>query len=211
MSEGNVLEAMKVKASRLSEDKDFPPQNSDPSVFYRCTCTRCGKDSLRLRGFGQIDQSPFVGVTGKGTLGLGYDLLDRDCHQGITCDACGYDAFLKGSEQSEPLLEWACLNGEQIPALGFTCQACGTHKLVQVQLEVEIHRGIAAVCEIASGAMPDKQAIVTLTGERLVLGGSPYRFRCENDHELAKDDGTPVESSEELVEWLKAHTTGDEE
>jgi hypothetical protein len=210
MSERNVLKGMKVKACGLSDDKGVPPQDSKPSVFYRCTaCMRCGKDSLRLRGFGELDHSPFEGVTGEGTPCLGHDLLDRDCHQGITCQECGYDVSLKGSEQSNALLEWARSTGEEIPAPGFTCPACRTHKLVQVQLEVEIYSGIAAVCEIVSGAMPDKKHMVALTGERLVMGGSSYRYRCENDHELANDDGSPVETAEDLVEWLKASAAGD--
>jgi transcription elongation factor Elf1 len=209
MSEKNVLKGMKVKACGLSDDKNVTPRDSEQASFRPYNCPRCGKDSLRPRGFGELDQSQFVGVTGEGVPGLAYDLPGRDYRQGITCQECGYDFSLKGPEQSNALLEWAHSNGEEIPAPGFACPVCGTHKLVQVQLLVEIHREIAAVCEIASPALPDKKPMVTLTGERLVMGGPPYRYRCENDHELANDDGTPVKNTEELVEWLKACSASD--
>jgi hypothetical protein len=204
MSEKNVLNGMKVKVSRPSDNKHVPSRDAKPTSFHRCACTRCGKESLRLRGFGELDQSPLMGVTSEGVPGLAYYLLDRDCHQGITCQECGYDVSLKGSEQSNALLEWARSHGEEIPALGFTCPTCGTHKLFRVELQVEIHSGIAAVCEIVADAVSDTKPLVTFTGDRLVLGGPPYRFRCENDHELTNDDGKPVETAEELVAWLKA-------
>ena len=209
MSQENVLKGMRVKVSRLSHDKDNNATDPKPLVFYRCTCPRCHNESLRLRGFGQLDRGLFVGVTGKGTPGLVYDELDQDCDPGITCHDCGFDGYLQGAHQSNTLLEWARQTGEELPALRFTCPACGTHELMQVQLEVEIHSVIAAVCEIDSEAVPDRRAMVTLTGEQLLLAGGPFRFCCENGHELAKDDGTPVETADELVAWLKANYAGD--
>jgi predicted RNA-binding Zn-ribbon protein involved in translation (DUF1610 family) len=204
MLKGGLLKRKKMRDDKLSDSNSVPPQELERAVFYRCTCPQCGNDFLKLRGFGQLDQSLFLGVTGEGTQGLGYDELDRDCNQALRCDVCGYSALLKGSHQSEGLLEWARSHGKQINGLGFTCPVCGSNELYQVDIGAEIHSVVETVYHNVDDPVGSNQALVALACDQDIIYGFDFRYRCFNGHELAKDDGTPVDTSEDLVEWLKA-------
>jgi hypothetical protein len=206
MSEHDLLKRTKMRVHKPSDKKKVPPQGFAPAVFSRCSCPQCGKRFLRLRGFCEPDQRFFMGVTGDGILSVGNNAPGRECDHTMGCEACGYSVSLKNSDKSDGLLEWARSQGQEIEPLKFTCPVCGAHKLLQVETQVEIHSEIEAVHEIVWDNAAEKQPVVALALDLLLRGEPSTRYRCENGHELAKDDGTPVENAEELVAWLKARS-----
>jgi len=72
---------------------------------------------------------------------------------------------------------------------------------------MELSHEVVAVCEPIG---PDNAPLVAVSHGRNIDGSGTYRYRCSHGHELARDDGYPVETSKELVEWLKARSAVDQ-
>ncbi len=186
---------------------DCPSERKDGTkelLFYRWACPMCGKEALEFRDPGQFIRADFLGVTESGALGCGQIDLDGDSCPEIICRECGSTLYRAESLQSDRLLEFARIYGRQLTRYGFNCPACGSTKLYQVELAMEITREIEAVYEDVVDAMAGNQAAVALSLDRNVLGGESIRYGCENGHELAKEDGNSVGTAEELLDWLKA-------
>jgi hypothetical protein len=202
-------EAIKKANSSLpdkpAEQRD---EKSEPSIFHRCPCPECAEDDLELFDFGTFSRSEFLGVTNDGEFGCGDLESDGDYHWVLQCGSCGFKIFDTDVVLSDTLLDWADAHGQAINQQQFRCPVCGDHYLNQVETHLERIRSVRAVYEIRDHSETEAHAEVALSFERVVRGGESVRYRCEMGHELAKDDGSPVETPEELVEWLKAHSTG---
>ena len=91
-------------------------------------------------------------------------------------------------------------NGEGLTPLPFICPKCGSRRLCREERDITFSQDVLAVCEY-----PDGQPVVALRYLRWLDGGLTHRYCCSQGHELAKEDGSPVENKLELVEWLKAN------
>jgi hypothetical protein len=204
MSEKDILERMKVKASGLSEDKKVPPQDSEPPEFHRCRYRKCGQDELRLESRSS-SESKLFGITSHGDIGCSPTEVEHYHLHGIYCQACGHRicgaSFSDNVCDDEVLFEWAKSQGEALTALTFVCPKCDSFILERTEVGIDFFNHVMAVCESDS---PGGAPLIALWPIRYSRGGRSYRYRCSKGHELAKDDGTPVETAEELVEWLKA-------
>ena len=207
MSENNVLKGMNVKACGLLDDKSVTPQDGKPPVFYRRPCSECGQNALNLIESGLFTRSPILGITSDGEIGCSGTELDGDYELGIYCRSCGQqvcsDSSLANECGDEFLSGWAKAATEAPPTLPFVCSTCDSQELHQVEVGIEFSHAVVAVCEADP---PGNGPLIAVSHLREIGGRGTYRYRCSQGHELAKDDGTPVETAEELVEWLKARS-----
>ena len=195
----------KANSPSVSENVILQGQKSDSPVFYRCTCPNCGKDALELHDSGVFLRCDLLGVTGEADIGCGSLELAGACERAIQCWSCGHRIYEEASLDPDRLLEWARTHGKATNPLEFTCPVCGSHQLDQVEIEVERRRPVMAVYEIVENSEKEDYAEVALRCNRIVLGRESFRYRCTKGHELAKNDGSPVETGQELVEWLKTY------
>jgi hypothetical protein len=204
MSEKNVLKGMKVKACGLSDDKSVAPQDGKPSVFYRRPCPECRKDTLDFIDFGVSMRSLILGITSDGEIGCSRAELEGDYKLGIYCRSCGHqvcsDSSLTNECSDEFLSEWAKSAIKARTAPPFVCSTCDSQELHQVEVGIEFSHAVVAVCEADA---PGNGPLIAVSHQRETGGRGTYRYRCSQGHELANDDGTPVETAEELVAWLK--------
>lgn len=208
MSDKNLNQEVMKKSNGAVPEAGVDQGKSDdkPPVFYRCTCPRCGEEDLSLYDFGVFLRSDFLGVTSSGDKGCGCLELDGGGEMALICGTCDHRVFDEPSFSSEQLLDWARAEGEEIEMLTFKCPVCGTQNLTQVYTGVEVIREVKAVYTIPLEDQSRDRAEVALEEDRLEKKQQFCRYRCSKGHELAKDDGTPVETPEDLVEWLKARS-----
>lgn len=195
------------KAEKPAAAKGAVQQEPQPPVFYRCTCPECGEDTLELCGFGVFYRSEFLGVTDEDEFGCGYRELAGDYDWVITCSSCGHSVFDTPTVSVDNLLEWAGTHGKAVSRLelGFTCPICGSQALERIE---RANRSVRAVYEISDNSDTKAHAEVALSFEAVMEGGDSVRYCCWKKHELTNEDGSPVQSDEELVEWLRARSIG---
>ena len=181
-------------------------QKALPEVFHRLTCPKCEEDTLSLYDFGVFLRSDFLGMTSEGEKGCGHIELDGDYEYVVMCRSCGYRVFEDLSCTEEQLMQWASDAGEETRILPFHCSVCDSTSLSEIRTGVEIVRDIVAVCEVSKDDEPEEQPLVALVPDKQMWFRGPTRYRCARGHELAKDDGTPVETEQELIAWLKARS-----
>jgi predicted RNA-binding Zn-ribbon protein involved in translation (DUF1610 family) len=191
---------------QMFAESGLPPEGSEarPAAFYRVTCPECGEDTLELIDYGVFLRSDFLGMNSDGEKGCGDLELDSDEKWVVTCRSCGCRPFDDASYSPQQLLQWAREAGEQKEISRFSCPICGSKTLYQSVTGVEMIRVVTAACPISDG-----NAEVALYPFEQVLGSGLIRYRCPKGHELAKDDGTPVETAEELVEWLDCRSASE--
>lgn len=202
MSEERVDRSSSTEIEGSSTDQGRTPPQSESRVFYRCTCPDCGEDTLELCGLDVFFRSDFLGVRDDGEFGCGDLELDGDYHWMIECGSCGHEFFNTDMLSPEVLIEWAAANGRAKKMLEFKCPICGSDYLDEV---FSANRSVRAVYETSDNEDAEFPAEVALSYEQAREYGEPVRYRCHKGHELTKEDGSPVQSHEELVEWLKAH------
>lgn len=201
MSEEKVRRSSSTEIEGSSTDQGQTPPQSESRVFYRCTCPDCGEDTLELCGLDVFFRSDFLGVTRRGEFGCGFMKLDGDYHWVIQCGSCGYEAFNTNELSDDDLINWAAANGRAKKMLEFKCPICGSDYLDEV---FSANRSVRAVYETSDNEDAEFPAEVALSYEQAREYGEPVRYRCSNGHELAKEDGSPVETPAELVQWLKS-------
>ncbi len=213
MSEKDFQKEMIGKSNGTLPDDSVGQRGEEPRppVFHRVPCCpQCGEDDLSFFDFGVFLRSDFLGMTSEGEKGCGPVEVEGDYEYVLECRSCGHRVFQEESCSEEQLLEWAIAVGEEVEALTFRCPACGTKFLSETRTGVEIIRDIAAVYTTPGNGEADHRAVIALVPDRQIWYSGPTRYRCPKGHELAKDDGTPVETAEELVVWLKALAASDE-
>lgn len=175
-------------------------------VFHRVgRCPACGEDDLGLFDFGVFLSSDFLGMTRDGEMGCGRVEMDGDYEYVVMCRSCEHRASAEPSVTKETLLEWAVAEGQEVQTLDFICPLCGSVCLSEHTDKVEMYQEVVAVYTV-KGDNGEEQAEVALSPYRNIFHCSAPRYRCLNGHELAKDDGTPVATAEDLVAWLKTHS-----
>lgn len=204
MAKKKIEKNQNKKAETPATAKGAVQQEPQPPVFYRCTCPKCGEDTLELCGFGVFYRSEFLGVTDENEFGCGYMKLDGDYDWVIICSSCGHRVFDAPKVTVDNLLEWACTHGKAVSRLelDFTCPICGSQALERIE---RANRSVRAVYEISDNSETKGHAEVALSFEQVMEGGDSVRYCCWKKHELTNQGGSPVQSEEELVEWLKAH------
>ncbi|MFC1833214.1 hypothetical protein ACFL2Q_00600 [Thermodesulfobacteriota bacterium] len=128
--------------------------------------------------------------------------LGGDYDWEIECASCGYRVLDTEGVTLDSLLELAITHGTAANELGFTCPVCGSHYLEQVYT---MSRSVRAVYETSNNEKMEPHAEVALSYEQVTEYGKSFQYCCSNDHELTKQDGAPIRTLEDLVEWLKAH------
>jgi len=211
MSDKDFHEEQIEKANCPSVDENVisQEQKSDSPVFYRCTCPECGEDTLELFDYGLFSRSKFLGVTNDGEFGCGHLEMDGEYQWVLECSSCGHKAFDTDLLPSDTLADWAETHGQPMKQLEFTCPVCGNNWLDQVEIDLKRKREVRAVYEIMEKSKSKPSFEVALSFARVVVGEKSVRYCCSMGHELAKDDGSPVENAQELVEWLKARSVFD--
>jgi len=213
MSKIDLHEEMIDEANETSADDGAGRSGEEGRalVFYRRRCPECGKDALNLIDSGVFMRSPIVGITSDGEIGCSYTELEGDFEPGIYCRSCGHqvcsDSSLANACSDEFLSEWAKSAVEARTAPPFRCPDCDSLELHQVEVGIELSHEVVAVCE---PVVPDSAPLVAVSHVRDIDGGGTYRYRCSQGHELAKEDGTAVETAEELADWLKARCAIDQ-
>jgi predicted RNA-binding Zn-ribbon protein involved in translation (DUF1610 family) len=209
MSKKDLQKQLSDKADEPSTVINMTRQDEDtePSIFYRCVCPNCGKDSLNLIDSGVFTRSPALGITSDGEIGCAHTELEGGYELGIYCRACGHqvcsdDSFTNECED-EFLSEWVKSNGDARSTLAFACPKCGSQELQQIEIDLEFSTDVVAVCPPDS---PGNEPLVAVTHLREIDNRGSFRYRCSRGHELAKDDGRPVQNADELVAWLKARS-----
>jgi predicted RNA-binding Zn-ribbon protein involved in translation (DUF1610 family) len=205
MSKKDLQKDLEKEAIEPSTVDNVTPQENqtEPPLFYRCVCPECGEDDLKLNGFGIFFSSEFLGVTDGDEFGCGHMELDGDYDWVIECSSCGYSVFDTGGVTLDNLMEWAATHGKAVKTLEFICPICGSQYLNRIEKGT---RSVRAVYEILENS-ETAHAEVALSFERAVDVGISVRYGCLKNHELAKQDGSPVQTPEELVEWLKARSS----
>lgn len=194
----------------IEKTRDISRQSvgdSDSTVFYQFRCPECGENDLILIDSGIFAESPVSGITGYAEIGCARTTLEGDYELGIHCRNCDHQISNEHSFdehfENESLLERAMSNGQARDTLPFSCPKCNSSQLVKIATEIEFSQEVLAVCEPDS---PGGDPLVALSFLRDIGGRGISRYRCSRGHELANDDGTPVETAGELVAWLKAHS-----
>jgi predicted RNA-binding Zn-ribbon protein involved in translation (DUF1610 family) len=188
---------MNEKSEIPSADDGVTLEQKEPT-FYRCTCPECGE---ALEGhFAVVYRSEFLGVTDDGQVGCGDLVLDAD-HCAVTgCGSCGHTQDKWRLPLEDPQ-DRVTAHGQAIKRLEFVCPVCGSLCLLRAE---RASRAVLGVYEIAENSETKGRAEVALSFEHVMEGGKSVRYCCVEGHELAKEDGSPVGTPEELVEWLKA-------
>ena len=207
-SKNTVIVSEESPPSPVQSPETQPSANAKcngqrPPVFYRVTrCPNCGEDDLNHFDFGVFQRSDFLGVTSGGETGVDQTTMDGDCNHVVMCRNCDHRIFDDSQDTNEDLLEWAMDNGQETEMLEFLCPICESQDLYAHKTGIEISQEVVAVYPA-----PDESG-----GEhRIALDPNRYidyaatRYRCHRDHELTKGDGRPVETADDLVEWLRAH------
>ncbi|MGB6063255.1 MAG: hypothetical protein WBG50_00490 [Desulfomonilaceae bacterium] len=204
MSKRKPEQELNNKSVAPSAGQEMMPEETESSVFYRCTCPECGEDALELCGLGVFYRSEFLGVTDGDEIGCGYMELDGDYNWAIVCRSCEHSFFDTQEVTLENLLEWASTHGKAVRRLesGFVCPVCGSQALERIERG---NRSVRAVYEISDNSETEAHAEVALSFEQVLEGGNSVRYCCWKKHELTNQDGSPVQTDEELVAWLKAH------
>ncbi|MFC1834531.1 hypothetical protein ACFL2Q_07335 [Thermodesulfobacteriota bacterium] len=205
MSKNKLQEQHNRNTKGPSADQGLTRQENHSTVFYRCTCPECGEDALELCGLGVFFRSEFLGVTHENEFGCGHMELDGDYDWVIECGSCGYSVFDTEKVTVDSLLEWAATHGQAVRNLTFTCPVCGSQHLDEVEIGLRWNRSVRAVYETMENSETEAQAEVALSFERVTDYGKSVLYCCIRDHELTKEYGSPVQTPEELVDWLKAH------
>ncbi len=135
---------------------------------------------------------------------------DSEDDPGWCCADCGGVLYENGSpvETESSLAEWLlehCPQNNPSEDLDFTCPLCGSNRLDQPQIDIEKSEPVVALGQTEESGETEAGSEVALSCDRIQRAGKSIRYGCSNGHELTKDDGSPVESQEELVEWLKGH------
>jgi transcription elongation factor Elf1 len=211
MSKKNLKSKAIKKTGKAKSDTGLEQRKEKikPSRFHKCTCDECGEDALVFCDFGAYLQSDFRRMTSEGEKGCGHLELEGDYEYVVMCESCGHRIFEDVSCSEEQILDWAIEHGKALPMLDFSCPICGSKTLSEISTGVEISREVVAVCEVSENGEPEKKPLVALAPDRLFVHSRPATYRCSKGHELAKEDGTPVETAEELVEWLKARSASE--
>lgn len=204
MSRKGLQKEMCTEATTLQGNDDVP--RKEPPVFYRCTCPECGEDAMELRGHGVFFRADLLGVTHDGDFGCGYMELDGDYHWVIECGECGYTAFDTDMLPPDPLIDCAAASGKAIKQLEFTCPVCESDRVEKVYL---MSRSVRALYETSDNEAAEPHAEAALSFEQAIDYGESVRYCCHKGHELTKEDGNPVQTDEDLFEWMKAHQTSD--
>jgi hypothetical protein len=193
------------KTEKPSVDDGMTRTRTEPHAFYVCKCPECVEDDLELIDTGGFWRSGVAGITGKGEIGCYRTGPAGEYELGLFCRRCGRQVCTDSEEtescNSAFLTEWARSNGERHSVLPFSCPVCDSEALYKIEVGIEFHTAVVAVCE---ADYPRTNPIQALSYVQDVFGGGSFRYHCSNGHELAKDDGSPVENPKELVEWLKA-------
>lgn len=198
------------KPEQMEKTGDISKQSvgdSDSPMFHQLRCSQCGGNDLILIDSGIYTESPVLGITEYAEIGCARTTWEGDYELSIHCRNCDHQisnghSFNEHFE-NESLLEWAKSNGQARDTLPFSCSKCDSSQLFRIVTEIEFSQEVVAVCEPDS---PGGDPLVALGFLRDIGGRGISRYRCSRGHELAKDDGTPVETSEELVAWLKARS-----
>jgi hypothetical protein len=207
MSKKDLQKDLEKEAIEPSIVHSEPQQENEaePPLFYRCVCPECGEDAFHVIDSGVYTSSPVFGITGDGEVGCSHTELDGGYELGIYCRDCGHQACSDDSFTEkcgyEFLAEWAKSNGVARTKLPFDCPECDSQELNKVEIGIEFSTAVVAVCESDSA---DAHPIVAVSHIRDIDHRGSYRYRCSRGHEIAKDDGSPVETPEELVGWLKS-------
>lgn len=195
----------------FSVDENVARQETEPPVFYICSCPDCG-DELEIVDTGIFQCSPVLGITSEGELGSINTSLDGASEISLLCSGCGKRICSDfGPEETcdeNFLLHWARSNGEALVTLPFNCPECGGHTLYEIEIGVEWHEQVLAVCE---ADLEDGGPVVAVSHDRSIENPLTPRYRCSCQYELIKEDGSPVKTRKELVEWLKAHQASSKE
>lgn len=198
------------KPEQIEKTADIPKQSgahSDFPMFHQFRCSECGGNEFILIDSGVFTESPVLGITGHAEIGCARTTLEGDYELGIHCRNCDHQisnghSFNEHFED-EALLQYAKDDGQARITLPFSCPKCNSSQLVKIVTGIEFSQEVLAVCEPDS---PGDDPLVALSFLRDIAGRGISRYRCSRGHELAKDDGTPVETSEELVAWLNARS-----
>ena len=117
MSKKDRQKELSEKANEPSTVGNMTRQDEDtePSIFYRCVCPNCGKDTLNVIDSGVFTRSPALGITSDGEVGCSRSELHGDYELGIYCRACGHqvcsDHSFTTECEDEFLSEWVKSNG----------------------------------------------------------------------------------------------------
>jgi len=186
-------------------------QESRFPVLYRCSCPECGARDMEVIDFESFSRSPALCVTGEGEIGCGEIELDGDCNLVVECQECSHQLPGYLSTSTEVLIDLARARMDELTPLPFICPCCKSNRLSQIEIGAEFHREVVAVYTVSNEGESTGEPVVALSFDRNLCRYGPCRYRCSNGHELANDDGSPVETSAELVEWLKARGAADTE
>ncbi len=130
---------------------------------------------------------------------------------GWCCADCGRVlCYANGSSlgTEDSLAEWLlehCPQENPSNEIDFTCPVCGSQRLDQVGEALARSEPGPNECRSLQDQEKESKPEVAVSPDLIPQGGESFRYRCINGHELANDDGTPVENQKELFEWLKAH------
>ena len=211
MSEKDLHKAG-IEDGNSTNRADNTNTEATPLVFHRIrSCPACGEDDLNLYDFGVFLRSDFLGMRSDGEKGGGRIQLDGDYEYVVMCRSCEHRVFNELSATTEQLMEWAITEGQEIETLKFICPICESKSLSQIRTGVEVIRDVVAVYTLPRDDTTEGGAEIALFPGQVFDYTTGPRYRCAKGHELAKDDGNPVETAEELVAWLKAHSASPQE
>jgi hypothetical protein len=200
MSEKDIREKTNATEETFSEDDSVPIEQ--PVVLHRCKCPDCGEDTLELYDFGSWYRCGLIGINSKGEFGCEFVEYQGEYQYAIECPECNFRLPEEFCSDSQRVIEWARSQGDDRKTVQFTCPICGTHELYEAKTESEIRYDVTSIYLTSDGGIR-----AAINGSEEVLPGSRLRYRCGMDHELMKEDGSPVETEQELIEWLKARQT----
>jgi hypothetical protein len=198
------------KAEQIQKTGDISKSSfadSESNLFYQFPCEVCGGNEFILNDYGVSTESPVLGITEDGQIGCARTTFEGDYEPSLYCRNCDHQisnaSSFNDNFEDEALFQWAKSNGQARKTLPFSCSKCESPQLVKTVTGIEFAQEVIAVCEPDS---PGDDPLVALRFLRDIGGRGITRYRCSRGHELAKDDGTPVETAGELVEWLKARS-----
>jgi hypothetical protein len=201
------LHKVGIEDGNSTNRADNTKTEATPLVFQRVRCCpSCGEDGLSYCDFGVFHRSHFFGMTSDGHKGCGRVELDGDDELAIFCRECGYEFHNDLSSTDEQLMERVVAEGQEIQVLNFSCPVCQSTRLYEHETGIELLQEVRAVYTIPGNNDEEEQAEIARTPIQHTRYSANPTYRCLNDHELANDDGSPVETAEQLVAWLKAHS-----